>query len=477
MSNTLKIIPVVLAGGSGTRLWPISRESYPKQFLNLVHEKYSLFQQTLLRLERVNQTSEPIVVSNEQHRFIVLDQLHELKKQAQIILEPVGKNTAPSLTLASLSAVEQFHDAILIVVPSDHVIQNDETFVTAIECAVAHVSNHLDTIVTLGIEPTYPETGYGYIHYQKQQTQQENCYNVQKFVEKPNIALAEQYLQQGNYLWNAGIFVVKASTWLKAIEKYAESMAQLCTQAWQKRTFDIPFIRPAKDDFESMSSDSIDYAVMEHCPNQEFQVSVVPLNAGWSDLGSWQSVSDYAQKAPSNNTILIDSERCMVESHRLVALVGVKDLIVVETPDAILVTHKESSQNVKYVVEQLKNTQRNEHLIHRKVYRPWGWYDSIDEEERFKVKRIYVKPKASLSLQKHYHRAEHWVVVKGTAEVQCGDKTLILTENQSTYIPLGEIHRLSNPGTIPLELIEVQSGSYLEEDDIVRFEDDYGRFE
>lgn len=471
---TLNVIPVILAGGVGTRLWPVSRESNPKQFLSLADSQYSLFQQTVLRAMLLKHSTEPIIVGNELHRFLILDQLHQVKQNAQIILESSPKNTAPSLTLSALCAVEQYSDAILLVMPADHVIESEQKFQKTIEIAVQQVLQNVELIVTLGVVPHKAETGYGYIQYECATA---DYYQVKQFVEKPDSQTAEKYLDQGNYLWNAGIFILKASTWLKAIAQYDLSISEHCQKSWLEKSYDVPFIRPEKSYFEQIVGNSIDYAVIEHCPNEQFNVQVVPLDAGWNDLGSWQAVAEQSitQQGQSDKQIVIDSTDCLVYSDRLVALVGVKDLIVVETSDAILVVDKHSSQKVKNVVEQLHTQGRNEHLIHRKVHRPWGWYDSIEQAERFKVKRICVKPKASLSLQKHYHRAEHWIVVKGTAEVQCGDKTMILTENQSTYIPLGEIHRLSNPGYIPLEIIEIQTGSYLEEDDIVRFADDYGR--
>lgn len=471
MTN-LNVIPVVLAGGIGTRLWPVSRESYPKQFLKLVNEQYSLFQQTLLRVLALENIGQSIVVGNEQHRFLILDQLHELQQTAQIILEPTSKNTAPSLTLSALSVLEGGDDSILIVMPADHIIKDEQNFKQAIEVAIGQVSKETQLIVTLGIIPNKAETGYGYIHYKNTG----NVYHqVKKFIEKPNRQMAEQYLDAGDYLWNSGIFVLKASTWLKAIAQYAPAINEPCQQSWAKKSYDVPFIRPNKDHFEQIVGNSIDYAVIEHYPNEVFDIQVVPLNAGWSDLGSWQAIAEQSPLPKPHHQIDIESENCLVYADRLVALVGVKDLVVVETADAILVADKDSSQKVKDVVTQLQKEGREEHLAHRKMYRPWGWYDSIEQAERFKVKRICVKPKASLSLQKHYHRAEHWIVVKGTAEVQCGDKVMILTENQSTYIPLGEVHRLSNPGNIPLEIIEIQTGSYLEEDDIVRYADNYGR--
>lgn len=481
--DNLNVIPVVLCGGSGTRLWPLSRENYPKQFLSLVGDR-SLFQQTLYRLTHIElKLDKPIVVTNESQRFLLLDELHSINCQAQIILEPTAKNTAPALTLVSLLATEnnKDEDVILIVLPADHSIKNEMAFGRVVNNAVEVIKNNPKSIVTLGIQPTKAETGFGYIQFDKGVVGTYQEYRVKQFVEKPNIEIAKNYVQSGEYVWNAGIFVLTAKTWLHLIEQCQVDMYNSINLSWQQRKLDNPFIRPEKTAFESADGNSIDYAVIEKCANLNVPIYMIPLSAGWSDLGSWQSVSeqqdlDDAMNSVLGDVIVIDSKNSLVQAHhRLVAMVGVDDVVVVETTDAVLVVNKNKTQDVKKVVETLKNSQRNEGMHHRKVHRPWGWYDSIEQAERFKVKRICVKPKASLSLQKHYHRAEHWIVVKGTAEVTCGDKTVILTENQSTYIPLGKVHRLSNPGHIPLEIIEIQTGSYLEEDDIVRFDDVYGR--
>lgn len=498
-ANQIKVIPVILCGGIGSRLWPLSRESYPKQFLSLTGE-LSLFQQTLKRLTPLlhclNVAAKslatepfiigtPIVVTNETHRFIVLDQLHQISQPAEIILEPVGKNTAPSLTLAALQAKESDQDAILIVLPADHAIHNSDLFCQSLSMAINQVVLDTRSIVTLGVTPTHSETGYGYIQCDSAMPTDDNgnnnIYNVNQFVEKPDLDLAREYIESGNYYWNSGIFVVASNTWLKAINTFAEPLYQATYLTWQSRKFDTPFIRPDQKLFAAIPADSIDYAVIEHCPNEQYYLAMVKLLSDWSDLGSWQSVSEQQIKdtdgnAQSGDVLLINSRNCYIHAQqRLVSLLGVEDLIVVDTADALLIAHKSQSQAVKDIVSQLKSHNRSEAIGHRKVYRPWGWYDSIDECDRFKVKRICVNPKASLSLQKHHHRAEHWVVVKGTAEVTCGDKAMLLSENQSTYIPLGVTHRLCNPGNIPLEIIEVQSGSYLGEDDIVRLQDDYGR--
>jgi mannose-1-phosphate guanylyltransferase/mannose-6-phosphate isomerase len=481
MTSMPPICPVILAGGSGTRLWPLSRAGFPKQFLCL-DGAHSLFQQTAMRLAGLCSAGvvlqAPLVVGNEDHRFLVLEQLREVSSDAAtVLLEPMGRNTAPALALAAMAAMAQGQDPVLVVTPADHVITDEAAFRSAVTTAVAQAAQ--GQIVILGVAPTRPETGYGYI--QVQGGQPHAAWPVLRFVEKPDAATAQRYVEEGDYLWNAGMFVVKASVWLQALERFRPDMVQASQAAWAARSTDASFVRPGKAEFAVIPADSIDYAVMEHCPGSGLPIQVVPLNAGWSDLGAGDAVWDALPKdvlgnATQGDVLAVDSRNNLGHaSSRLVSVVGVTDLVVVETPDAVLVAHRASAQGVKQIVGLLQDQHREEHNLHRKVHRPWGWYDSIDESERFKVKRIQVKPKASLSLQKHYHRAEHWIVVKGTAEITCGDKVVILTENQSTYIPLGEVHRLSNPGTIPLEIIEVQSGSYLGEDDIVRFEDRYGR--
>jgi mannose-1-phosphate guanylyltransferase/mannose-6-phosphate isomerase len=473
------ITPVILCGGSGTRLWPLSRSGYPKQFLVLSGTN-SLFQQAV---ERVNglgasdiMVGDTLVVTNEEHRFLALDQLRELTSvSATLLLEPVGRNTAPALTLAALQATARGDDPILVVTPADQTVTDGAAFAAALQTAVRAAAT--GDIVILGITPDKPETGYGYI----KATGSAQALEVAAFAEKPDAATAQRYLQEGGYYWNSGMFVLKASTWLKALHKFRPDIAQATQAAWAGKTVDAQFVRPAKAAFEQVPGESIDYAVMEKCPGSDLALRMVPLSAGWSDLGAWDAVWQVAPRDANGNVahgdaFLVDSRNTLVHaSSRMVGTVGVSDLVIVETADAVLVADRAQSQNVKKVVAFLEQQKRGEHTLHRKVHRPWGWYDSIDEAERFKVKRIMVKPGASLSLQKHHHRAEHWIVVKGTAEVTCGDKTILLTENQSTYIPLGEVHRLANPGNIPLEIIEVQSGGYLGEDDIVRFEDNYGR--
>ena len=481
----INITPVILCGGSGTRLWPLSRAGFPKQFLSLTGIE-SLFQQAAQRLVALSaddiQVAKPHIVTGEEHRFLASEQLREVSIElGAALLEPVGRNTAPALTLAALAAQQNGTDPVLVVTPADQTVIDQVAFTVAMQNAIREAAS--GSIVILGITPDRPETGYGYI--QASAGTNEAAMSVQRFVEKPEAATAQQYLDEGGFYWNAGMFVLKASVWLQALEQFRPDILQATTQAWAKRNTDAnsatPFIRPGKAEFAAIPAESVDYAVMENCPGSPFAIKMVPLDAGWSDLGTWDAVWNMLPKDEHGNAHLgdvltNDSHNTLVHAtSRLVSLVGVSDLIVIETPDAVLVADKTRSQDVKHIVTQLQATKREEHTLHRKVHRPWGWYDSIDEGGRFKVKRIQVKPGASLSLQKHHHRAEHWIVVKGTAEITNGEKVLLLTENQSTYIPLGEVHRLANPGSIPLEIIEVQSGSYLGEDDIVRFEDTYGR--
>ncbi len=468
--------PVILCGGSGTRLWPLSRAGFPKQFLCLAGSE-SLFQQAVQRLSKHG--AAPYIVSNEEHRFLAQEQLREIGiHQATYLLEPSGRNTAPALTLAALAARDGGADPVLIVTPADQTVTDTAAFDQALQNAIAEAAK--GHIVVLGVTPTKPETGYGYIKVQGG-SEHAGTLSVQAFVEKPDAATAQKYLNEGNYFWNAGMFVLKASVWLHALENFRADIAQSCQVAWAGKKQDGQFIRPDKALFEQVPSESVDYAVMEQCPGSQYTICMVPLNAGWNDLGAWEAVWNVSPKDGLGNShhgdvISHNSHNMLVHAtSKLVALVGVSGLVVVETPDAVLVADKAHSQDVKHIVNALTAEKREEHTLHRKVHRPWGWYDSIDEGGRFKVKRIQVKPGASLSLQKHHHRAEHWIVVRGTAEITNGDKVLTLTENQSTYIPLGEVHRLANPGSISLEIIEVQSGSYLGEDDIVRLEDTYGR--
>ncbi len=478
----INFTPVILCGGSGTRLWPLSRTGFPKQFLCLTG-KESLFQQAALRLAGLGNTeiqvAAPILVTGEDHRFLASEQLREIGVELGCaLLEPVGRNTAPALTLAALAAMESGTNPVLVVTPADQTVVNSATYTVAMQQAVAEAAN--GTIIMLGVTPDKPETGYGYIQINQTEANT-SAYTVRRFVEKPDANTAQTYLNEGSYYWNAGMFVLKASVWLKALGQFRPDILQATQAAWDKRSTDNTFVRPGKAEFSAIPSESVDYAAMEHCPGSNFPIKMIPLDAGWSDLGAWDAVwnvlpKDEAGNAHLGDVLTSDSRNTLVHAtSRLVSLVGVENLIVVETPDAVLVADKNRSQDVKNIVTQLQKINREEHVLHRKVHRPWGWYDSIDEGGRFKVKRIQVKPKASLSLQKHHHRAEHWIVVTGTAEITNGDKIFTLTENQSTYIPLGEVHRLANLGTIPLEIIEVQSGSYLGEDDIIRFKDTYGR--
>jgi mannose-1-phosphate guanylyltransferase/mannose-6-phosphate isomerase len=480
----IQVTPVILCGGSGTRLWPLSRTGFPKQFLCLTGDD-SLFQQAAKRLTGLGdiaiEVAAPLIVTGEEHRFLVAEQLREAGiTLGAALLEPEGRNTAPALTLAALAAFESGADPVLVVTPADQTVVNTDAFTAAMQQAVAEAAN--GTIVILGVTPDKPETAYGYIQTAPSLRSEAKAIQVvNRFVEKPDAQTAQQYLSEGNYFWNAGVFVLKASTWLRALGQFRPDILRVTKAAWEKRSADNTFIRPGKAEFTDVPAESVDYAVMEHCPGSVFPIRMVPLNAGWSDLGAWDAVwkvlpKDEQGNAHVGDVLATDSRNTLVHAtHRLVALVGVQNLVVVETPDAVLVADWSRSQDVKQIVNALQQHKREEHTLHRKVHRPWGWYDSIDEGGRFKVKRIQVKPGASLSLQKHHHRAEHWVVVSGTAEITCGDKKLLLTENQSTYIPLGEVHRLANSGKLPLEIIEIQSGSYLGEDDIVRFEDTYGR--
>jgi mannose-1-phosphate guanylyltransferase / mannose-6-phosphate isomerase len=482
MTKVIDVTPVILCGGSGTRLWPLSRAGFPKQFLCLTGTD-SLFQEAAKRLVALRTADIPVspltIVSNEEHRFLAAEQLREAAIElGAALLEPVGRNTAPALTLAALHACEGGKDPVLVVTPADHVIPNQEAFAAAMHDAIEQAAT--GSIVILGIAPDRPETGYGYVKT-TEKSASGGCVGVARFVEKPDAATAKRYLAEGEYFWNAGMFVLRASVWLNALATFRPDIHKATRAAWEKRGTDAAFVRPGKSEFAAVPSDSIDYAVMEHCPRSAFPIKMIPMVAGWSDVGAWQAVWDVLPKDGSGNAhfgdvLSTNSSNTLVHAaSRLVTLVGVKDLVVIETADAVLVADKSRTQDVKHIVDALNRDNRAEQLLHRKVHRPWGWYDSIDEGGRFKVKRIQVNPKASLSLQKHHHRAEHWVVVRGTAEITTGDHKILLTENESTYIPLGETHRLSNPGHIPLEIIEVQSGSYLGEDDIVRIEDSYGR--
>jgi mannose-1-phosphate guanylyltransferase / mannose-6-phosphate isomerase len=486
--------PVILSGGSGTRLWPLSREAYPKQFLALTSE-HTMLQETVRRLDGLDEEHprqavgriDPIVVCNEAHRFLVAEQFRVMgRRPAEIILEPKGRNTAPALTLAALSAIRGGSDPVLLVMPADHTIRNEVGFRAAV--ADASVIARQGAVVTFGIVPSKPETGYGYIRQGRAYEVEGlsgNAYLLNGFVEKPDVATAEDYLESGQYLWNSGIFVLRASLWLGLIERFRPDMAQAVANAFEAATHDGDFLRLDAEHFGACPGDSIDYAVMEPLARDTGDANppavVVPLDVGWSDVGAWSALWEVRDQDAAGNVLDGDAfvhdarNNLLIAHHRMLAAVGVEDLIVVETPDAVLVVSKEHAQDVKAVTQFLQHEQRNEYRHHQRVHRPWGSYEAIGQGPRYQVKRLIVKPGESLSLQMHHHRAEHWIVVSGTARVTCEEKSFLLTENQSTYIPVGSSHRLENPGTIMLELIEVQSGGYLGEDDIVRFEDRYNR--
>lgn len=470
------LIPVILAGGSGTRLWPLSRELYPKQLLPLMGET-TLLQNTLLRISGLEDMSPPIILCNENHRFLVAEQLRAINViPLSIILEPVGRNTAPAIATAALFALSKDKDAVLLVLPADHHIGDTETFRNGIQAALHFAkAGHL---ITFGVYPTAPETGYGYIR--KGETVSSLSFQAMRigeFVEKPDRDTAEKYIDSGAYFWNSGMFVFKASAILKELENLAPRIVQSCREAKEKGSEDLDFFRLDKEAFSACPSDSIDYAVMEKTQKG----LIIPLSSGWNDLGSFDSLWEVQEKDADGNVsigdvLVQDVRRSYLHStSRLLAAIGIENHVVVETPDAVLISPWDRVQEVKGIVQKLKEGNREEALCHRRVYRPWGSYESISCDKRFQVKRIVVKPGAKLSLQKHYHRAEHWIVVHGTALVMIGNEERLLSENESTFVPLGMSHRLENPGKIPLELIEVQSGSYLGEDDIQRMDDVYGR--
>lgn len=469
------LIPVVLSGGVGSRLWPVSRELFPKQFLPLTGS-VSLLAQTLQRTAAIAQVGAPIIVCNDEHRFLVAEQLRQgAVAPAAILLEPVGRNTAPAVAVAALQAQTIDPAAVLLVLPADHVIRQPEVFADAVTRGLP--AAQAGSLVTFGIVPTAPETGYGYI--QAGADQGHGALALQKFVEKPDLATARNYLASGEYLWNSGMFLMRADVYLAELEAHAPLMLAAVRNALQKARSDLDFIRLDATAFGACPSDSIDYAVMERTSKG----AVVPLACGWSDVGSWSALWEVEDKDSADNVINgdvllheVDSSYVRSES-RLVAAVGVSNLVVVETSDAVLIADKARVQDVKHIVQALKNAKRDEATVHKRVYRPWGSYESLVTAHRFQVKRIIVNPGQQLSLQMHHHRAEHWIVVSGTAKVTCGDKEFLLSEDESTYIPLGNRHRLANPGVIPLEMIEVQTGGYLGEDDIVRFQDIYGRNE
>lgn len=467
------IIPIILAGGSGTRLWPLSRTHYPKQLLQLFGD-VTMLQQTLLRLRGLPDLAAPVVVCNEEHRFMVAEQLHEIgEKNASILLEPVARNTAPALAVAAIHAASLEKDPVLLVLSADHMIRNVSVFQQAVKDAVAAAEKNY--LATFGVQPTRPETGYGYIKTLKGSSN--NFSPVEKFVEKPNLQTAESYLAEGCYFWNSGMFVFKTSVFLNELTKQSPELVSAVTVAIEKSSQDLDFIRIDKESFSQAPNISIDYALMEKSQN----VVCVPLDAGWSDVGDWKSFSDLNDKDESGNSFIGDSidvgstNTLVFSRDKLVATLGVDNLMIINTPDAVLVADKNQAQQVKSIIAQIEKQKRKEHLQHREIYRPWGCYDAIDDGDRYQVNLIRVKPGGSLSLQIHHHRAEHWIVVKGTALVKKGDEEYLLSENESTYIPVGVEHRLSNPGKITLEIVEVQSGSYLEDDDVVRIKDSYGR--
>lgn len=485
---TTELLPVILCGGSGTRLFPLSRESHPKQFLALTGPQ-TMLQQTAMRLrgwnEGISLAPTPTLVCHEEHRFLAASQWGEVESgAASIILEPVGRNTAPALTLAALHACRDGGDPVMLVMPADHVIQDITAFQNAVRAGLEYASR--GAVITFGILPQYPETGFGYIQYRHEHAEDRVC-PVEAFTEKPPLALAQQYVQQQNFLWNSGIFMLRTSTWLRALQLCNPEILGSCQAAMRSARHDLDFIRPDKAAFTACPSDSIDYAVMEKLlahPEWGIACSVVSLKAGWSDVGSWDALWKVMERDSRGNVVIggaVLHQDCndtlFMSNSRLVTGVGLRDLVVVETADAVLVADKRCTQEVKSLVNRLSQAGHRITNQHRKVHRPWGWYDLIDSGERFQVKRIVVNPGASLSLQMHQHRAEHWVVVKGEAEVTHGERNFSLKENESTYIPPGHKHRLRNRGAQPLEIIEVQSGSYLGEDDIVRFDDAYGRID
>jgi len=469
------IVPVILSGGAGTRLWPLSREMYPKQLLALT-SKRTMLQETALRLAGIDGAGAPIIVCNDAHRFTVAEQVRELGMQpAAILLEPVGRNTAPAVALAALRALEIDPQAILVVAPADHVIRDARIFQQAAAAAAGIAAG--GKLVTFGIVARTPETGYGYIRRGAARPDAGGAFPVAQFTEKPPMELAREFVASGDYYWNSGMFVFAASVYLKELGRLAPDILAASRAAYEAAKTDLDFKRIDKAAFERCRSESIDYAVMEKTRD----AVVLPLDAGWSDVGSWSSLFDALPPDEEGNVLIgdvvvYDTHDCYVQStSRLVAAVGMDDHIIVETKDAVLVAPKERVQDVKELVGKLKKSGRSEPSLHREVFRPWGSYDSLENGERFQVKRLSVRPGGVLSLQMHHHRAEHWIVVQGTARITCNDKTFLLSENQSTFIPIGATHRIENPGKVPLHIVEVQSGSYLGEDDIVRFEDNYGR--
>ena len=469
------IIPVILSGGSGIRLWPLSRALYPKQLLPLAG-KGTMLQETAGRLDKVDDAGPLLCICNEEHRFMVAEQLRQVTDAVgEIILEPVGRNTAPAAAVAALWTEKEFPGAMLLILPADHIIRDKEAFVKAVGLGMKAAD--LGSLVTFGVVPDSPETGYGYIRVPVDKSSTGGVYPVEDFVEKPDRDTAEKYVTSGEYFWNSGMFLFKASKYLEELEQYNPEMLSACRTALEKAAADLDFLRLDEEAFTKCPSDSIDYAVMEKTTD----AAVVPFDAGWSDVGAWSALWGVKERDQDGNVakgdvLLHDVRDSYIHaSNRLVAAVGIDDHVIVETPDAVLVASKEKVQDVRAIVERLKREDRDEAFNHLRVCRPWGSYETVDRSKRFLVKRIIVNPGAALSLQKHIHRAEHWIVVKGTASITVGEKKICLREDQSTYIPVGTKHRLTNQGKIPLELIEVQTGNYLGEDDIVRYDDDYGR--
>lgn len=469
------MIPVIMAGGSGTRLWPLSRELYPKQFLALTSDQ-TMMQNTILRVSTMAGVEAPIILCKEEHRFLVGEQLQKIGVlPGAIVLEPVGRNTAPAVAVAALQAMVNGDDPVLLILPSDHVINDQENFRRAVVAGEQMAEE--GSLITFGIVPGCPETGYGYIRTGQEVDGAGGAFRVGSFVEKPDQQTAQKYLDSGDYLWNSGMFMFKSSVVIAEMDKFAPEIMKSCRKAFEQKSLDLDFVRLNRDAFNLCPDNSIDYAVMEKTGD----AVVIPLECGWNDVGSWASLHEVSESDESGNVIkgdvvVKDTSGCYIRSEgRLVTTVGVRDHIVIETSDAVVVAPLDRSQDVKAIVENLRANNRPETSLHRRVYRPWGSYEGVDFAERFQVKRITVKPGGCLSLQMHHHRAEHWVVVSGIARVTIGDKVISINENQSTYIPVGEKHRLENPGIIDLELIEIQTGAYLGEDDIVRFDDVYGR--
>ncbi len=472
------LIPIILCGGSGTRLWPLSRKSFPKQFLSInSDDNKSLLQKTLERIRNIDKISDPILICNEDHRFIVAEQMREINiTPKKIILEPFAKNTAPAITISALKAIEVEKDPYLLILSSDHIILDQEKFIEAIKKGLNYICK--DSLLCFGIMPTEPRIGYGYIKAKKAFDEFINDFSeIDSFIEKPELKRAKEFIKDKRFTWNSGIFLFKAKSIIKEIELYCPEILKYCKTALKENLLDLEFQRLDREEYAKCPNISIDFAVMEKTKKG----IVIPLNTGWADIGSWESVWEIEKKDDlgnfiKGNVIAEKTSNSYIRSEkRLVAAIGVKDLIIIETSDAILIARKNNSQEVKHIVNKLRQLKINEGQEHKKIYRPWGFYESVVADKRWQVKLINVKPGGKLSLQKHHHRSEHWIIVSGTAQVEIEDKVITLCENQSSYIPLGSKHRLSNPGKIPLKLIEVQSGSYLGEDDIERFQDNYGR--